>query len=62
MKNPEKNPERLSEDAVKAYRTHILGDISLNAALDELRAKNLACWCKPGAPCHADALLELANS
>ncbi len=27
----------------------------------ELRGKNLACWCKPGAPCHADVLLELAN-
>jgi len=27
----------------------------------ELRGKNLACWCKPDAPCHADVLLELAN-
>lgn len=27
----------------------------------ELRGKNLACWCKPGTPCHADVLLELAN-
>lgn len=26
-----------------------------------LRGKNLACWCKVGDPCHADALLELAN-
>lgn len=26
-----------------------------------LRGKNLACWCKPGQPCHADVLLELAN-
>lgn len=24
-------------------------------------AENLACWCKPGAPCHADVLLEIAN-
>lgn len=30
--------------------------------LSELRGKNLACWCKPGAPCHADVLLELANT
>lgn len=28
---------------------------------NELRGKNLACWCKPGTPCHADVLLELAN-
>src|SRR5688500_12700936 len=26
-----------------------------------LRGKNLACWCKPGAPCHADVLLKIAN-
>ena len=26
-----------------------------------LRGKNLACWCKPGTPCHADVLLEVAN-
>ncbi len=30
--------------------------------LSELRGKNLACWCKPGEPCHADVLLELANA
>lgn len=29
--------------------------------LSDLTGKNLACWCKPGQPCHADALLELAN-
>lgn len=28
----------------------------------ELRGKNLACWCPIGSPCHADVLLELANS
>lgn len=27
-----------------------------------LRGKNLACWCPPGCPCHADVLLEIANS
>jgi len=26
-----------------------------------LQGKNLACWCRPGTPCHADVLLELAN-
>jgi site-specific DNA-methyltransferase (adenine-specific) len=33
--------------------------------LAEIRSRiagqNLACWCAPGAPCHADVLLELAN-
>ena len=30
--------------------------------LPELRGKNLACWCPLDQPCHADVLLELANS
>jgi len=30
--------------------------------LVELRGHDLACWCKPGHPCHADVLLELANA
>jgi hypothetical protein len=34
---------------------------NVRAELSALRGKNLACWCKPGAPCHADVLLELAN-
>ena len=28
----------------------------------ELAGHNLACWCKPGTPCHADTLIALANS
>ncbi len=30
-------------------------------SIEELRGKDLACWCKPWAVCHADVLLELAN-
>jgi len=33
----------------------------VRAGLAELRGKNLACWCAPDAPCHADILLRLAN-
>lgn len=29
--------------------------------MEELRGKNLACWCKPGAACHAEILLAFAN-
>ena len=29
--------------------------------IPKLRGKNLACWCKVGAACHADTLLVLAN-
>lgn len=34
---------------------------SRDAIRNELRGHNLACWCKPGTPCHADVLIELAN-
>ena len=27
-----------------------------------LRGKNLMCWCAPDQPCHADVLLDIANS
>ena len=29
--------------------------------INQLRGKNLACWCKPNEKCHADILLTLAN-
>lgn len=29
--------------------------------IEELRGRNLACWCGSG-PCHADVLLEIANA
>jgi hypothetical protein len=29
--------------------------------INELRGKNLACWCREGTPCHGDVLLQLAN-
>lgn len=31
-------------------------------SIEELRGKNLACWCPLDQPCHADVLLEMANS
>lgn len=33
-----------------------------NVDLAELRGKDLACWCAPDQPCHADVLLEWANA
>ena len=29
---------------------------------EELAGHNLACWCRPGTPCHTEVLIELANS
>lgn len=31
------------------------------AAVEELRGKDLVCWCPLDEPCHADVLLEWAN-
>jgi hypothetical protein len=29
---------------------------------EQLRGKDLACWCPLNQPCHADVLLEIANA
>ncbi len=61
------NPYRVEDHgrqlAVDMYRNYVPGDPVLLAAVrSELRGRDLACWCRPGEPCHADVLLELANS
>ncbi len=53
--------------AVEKYREFIVQELAKeiyppHIVLHPLRGKNLACWCKPGTPCHADVLLELANA
>src|SRR5262249_41455073 len=48
------------EEVVAKYRTHLLGNPALLAALPELAGKHLVCWCAPEA-CHGDVLIELAN-
>ena len=56
-----------AEDAVEAFRNEMEYQISDKASgeprldLSPLRGKNLACWCRLDAPCHADVLLDLAN-
>jgi hypothetical protein len=51
------------KEAVAGYRDQWLPyRMSRGLAPLELRGKNLACFCKPGEPCHADVLLELANA
>ena len=63
--NPFKvTPDYPAEQAVADYEAWLKGDGSevAIAAKVELRGKNLACWCKPGQPCHAEVLLKLVNS
>lgn len=51
-----------ASEAVELYRSMLLNyGLPAGCDLSEIRGKNLACWCKTGAPCHADVLLELAN-
>ncbi|GLQ08365.1 hypothetical protein GCM10007913_02970 [Devosia yakushimensis] len=56
-------------EAVARYGRWVRGQLATGAAplaLEDIRAtlagKNLACWCRAGTPCHADALIDLANS
>jgi len=67
---------RLGKDAAQAKAVALwekwLGDTldpalspgeppSLDVIRAELGGQNLACWCRPGAPCHGDVLIKLAN-
>lgn len=49
------------ERVIEAYRLWLLRGNPLRAQLTELEGKDLVCWCAP-LPCHADVLLELANT
>jgi len=56
------------EHAVKCFEGWIGGAIpemgeppTVEMITTELRGKNLACWCAPSDPCHADVLIALAN-
>ena len=51
------------QDAVDSYR-HSCEYMPERVAhiREELAGRDLACWCKPGEPCHADVLLEIANA
>lgn len=52
-----------AEQAVKLFRLSLAFDVASKWVVrQELRGRNLACWCRPGEPCHADVLLEIANS
>lgn len=49
-------------DVVNAYRDMVERDVDMVRRIRmELAGKDLVCWCAPEA-CHADVLLEIANS
>ncbi len=52
-----------AEIAVRKFAHCLFWDEAIHQHVrDKLGGKNLACWCAPSEPCHADVLLELANS
>ena len=61
------NSEEIHLDAKQAVNLYdqlinIYGKpITKKEIIDELKGKDLACWCKDGDPCHADVLLKIAN-
>jgi hypothetical protein len=63
-KEGHQNGESQRAAAVADYRQWIMQPEQAHlrdAARTELRGKDLACWCPPDQPCHADVLLALAN-
>lgn len=59
------NPFVIGRDGSRAeviakYRAWIVTQPALMNALDELRGRDLVCWCAPLA-CHGDVLIELAS-
>jgi hypothetical protein len=53
------------EHSVELYRNDIdlagRSRITTELIRAELAGRDLACWCPPAQPCHADVLLQLAN-
>lgn len=51
------------EEAVEYYRNYLLNTPALlQMVKQELKGKNLGCFCESHLACHAKVLLEIANS
>lgn len=51
---------KMPEQPISIFR-YLIWRGGLRRQLEELRGKDLACWCPLDQPCHADVLLEIAN-
>ena len=66
------NPHRIEastpaahEESVARFRADLLAGrlpYTVDDVRRELAGRDLACWCAPGLACHADVLLEVANT
>ena len=61
---PKSHPPLTRQAIVEAYKNYLPGLLKVQPRhlIDRLRGKDLACWCPLDQPCHADVLLEVANS
>jgi hypothetical protein len=60
--HPEHGRSMSAQETVDLYVELMSGNWNKTAWLTPIQGKNLACWCPPGQPCHADVLLKWANS
>jgi hypothetical protein len=61
--NPYNSEAWIAAVAVGRYREWIYRDKQLlGQIVNELKGRDLACWCPLDQPCHADVLLEVANA
>ncbi len=59
--NPNSEPLTLKR-VIVFYRAHLQSISSFWEAKQELKGKNLACWCPLDKPCHANFLLKTVNN
>jgi hypothetical protein len=60
MGHPVRHRTRSRADVIAKYRAWFVTQPERMKALDELRGRDLVCFCAPAA-CHGDLLLRLAN-
>jgi len=63
--NPHRVKAPAAAEGVERYRADLLAgrlEVSVDDVRRELCGKDLACWCPLDQPCHADVLMEIANS
>jgi hypothetical protein len=63
-KNPFPVKKHGLDECIRLYEEYLMNNEELLKDIEQLRGKNLACWCKNNGdePCHGDILLRLANA
>jgi len=60
--NPKSENCKDIDQCLKLYTEHLERELKYKRLnIDELKGKNLSCWCSLSEKCHADVLLKIAN-